>query len=52
LKLFFVSVTSVSYLAGQVSIVSARYGSIVIAISTVAFLVKVDFSLYLQMYAR
>jgi len=32
LKLFSVSVTSVSYLAGQVLIVTARYGSIVIAV--------------------
>jgi len=35
LKLFSVSVTSVSYLAGQVSIISARYSPIVIAVSTV-----------------
>jgi len=44
LKLFSVLVTSVSFLAGQVLIASARYGSIVIALSTVACLVKVDFS--------
>jgi len=31
LKLFSVSVTSVSYLTGHVLIVAARYGSIVIA---------------------
>jgi len=34
LKLLSVSVTSVSYLAGQILIVSARYGSIAIAVST------------------
>jgi len=34
LKLFSVSITSVSYLTGQVSIVAARYASIVIAVST------------------
>jgi len=36
--LFSVLVTSVSYSAGQVLIVSARYGSIVIAVSTVTVL--------------
>ena len=52
MKLFSVSVTSVSYLARQVSIVSARHGSIVIAVSTVTCLVKVGFSSYLQLCAR
>jgi len=41
LKLFSVSVTSVSYLTGQDSIISARYGSIVTAVSTVTVLVLV-----------
>jgi len=35
LKLYFILVTSISYLAGQVSIVAARYGSVIIAVLTV-----------------
>jgi len=52
-KLFSVAVISVSYLAGQVSVVAAKYGSIVIAISTVTAvcLLNVNFSSSLQMCA-
>ena len=35
MKLYFILVTSISYLAGQVSIVAARYGSVIIAVLTV-----------------
>jgi len=38
LKLFSISVTSVLYLTGQVSIAAARYDSIIIAVSTVTVL--------------
>jgi len=41
LKLFSVSVTSILYFADQVSIVTARYGSIVIAVSPATVLVLV-----------
>jgi len=53
LKLFSVLVTSVSYLAGQVSIVAARYSSIVIAvlIVTAICLLKANRSSLLQMRA-
>ena len=46
LKLFSVSITSISYLAGQFSIVATRYGSIVIAVptTTATCLLKVKFS--------
>jgi len=53
LKLFSVAVTKVSCFAGQVSVVAARYGSIVIAISVVTAncLLKVSCSSQLQMCA-
>jgi len=46
LKLFSVSITSVSYLAGQFLIVASRYGSVVIAVSTITAtcILKVKFS--------
>ena len=46
MKLFSVSVVSVSYFVGQVLIVAARYGSIVVAVSVVIAtgLLKVKFS--------
>jgi len=46
LKLSSVSFVSVSYFASQVSIVAARFGSIVVAVSvvTATFLLKVKFS--------
>jgi len=52
LKLISVSVTSVSSLAGQVLIASARYGSIAIAVSTVTCLLKVNSTSLLQLCAR
>jgi len=46
LKLFSVSITKFLYLANQFSIVATRYGSIVVAVSTVTAtcLLKVKFS--------
>jgi len=53
LKLFSVALISVSYLAGQVSVAAAKYGSVVIAVSmvTAVCLLNVNFSSSLQMCA-